>query len=184
MSQKLVDARSVGIIGKPHGIKGELNVMLLTDYPDSIFKGSVLYLDDRCKEEILVESIYRKKVRGRESAVIKFKDIDSRNEAETLRGKGLYRSRHDSPALEEGEFWIDDLKGCRVFLRDGKDIGIVEEVEVLPSNENLVVGQKASRSGHEEGRGRSIYIPLVDEYIHSIDISKRTVVIKKIPEYI
>ena len=82
MSQKLVDARSVGIIGKPHGIKGEVNVMLLTDYPGSILKGSTLYLDERCKEGISVEIVYLKRVKGRESAVMKFKHIDSRNEAE------------------------------------------------------------------------------------------------------
>ena len=184
MSQKLVDARSVGVIGKPHGIKGEVNVMLLTDYPDSILKGSVLYMDNRCQEKVLVENIYLKRAKDRVFAVIKFRDIDNRNEAGKLRGKELFRSHHDSPVLKKGEFWIDELEGCQVYLKGGKHIGIVEEVKSIPSNENLLVRQNCPRSGHNEDRSELIYIPLTEEYIENIEISKKTVVIKKIPEYI
>ena len=61
MSLKNVDARLIGIVGKPHGIKGEVNVMLVTDYPDSILKDSVFHLDKNCSEDIVVESVYFRK---------------------------------------------------------------------------------------------------------------------------
>lgn len=183
MSQKLVEARSVGIIGKPHGIRGEVNVMLLTDYPGSILKGSVLYLDKNCTEEVSVEGVYFKKIRGRNSAVMKFQNIDSRNEAEMLRGRELFRSPGDSPVLGDDEFWIDDLEECRVYLKDRTEIGTVEKVEILPSNENLVICLKDAEPGRNKGSRKKIYVPLIDEYIDSIDISQKTVVIKKMPEY-
>jgi len=176
MSQKLVDARSVGIIGKPHGIKGEVNVMLLTDYPGSISQGSLLYTDRVCTRKLKIEAIYFKKSRGRSPAVIKFSGIGDRDQAEKLRGKELFRSPDESPVLKEGEYWVDELEGCRVILADSTEVGRVEEIEVLPSNENLVIAQ--------EGREDRIYVPLVDQYIDHIDIRGRTVILKRLPEFL
>lgn len=176
MSQKIVDARLVGIVGKPHGIKGEVNVMLLTDYPGSILEGSVLYLDQECTRDLVVNNIYIKKSKGRDTAVIMFGGVFTRNEAETLRGKELYRKGEDSPDLEEGEYWVDDLEGCSAYMEDGSLVGIVEKVEILPANENLVI--------KPEDGGNPFFIPLVDDYISSIDIPGKRIVLKKLPEYL
>lgn len=184
MSQRLVDSRTIGIISKPHGIRGELNVMLLTDYPGSILKGSVLYLDESCTQEILVENIYLKRVKGRGTAVMKLSGIDSRDGAETLRGSLLYRKAEDSPVLGEDQYWVDDLEGCMAQDTDGREIGIVEEVEVLPSNENLVIRPKDSKQEKEGKKRGLVYVPLVDEYIEGVDIENKTVILKKLPEYL
>jgi 16S rRNA processing protein RimM len=176
MSQKFVDARSVGIVGKPHGIKGEVNVMLLTDYPASILEGSVLYLDQECTLSLVVKNIYIKKSRGRETAVIMFEDIYSRDEAEALRNKELFRKGEDSPGLEEGQYWIDDLEGCSAYMQDGSPVGTVEKVEMLPANENLAIRPK--------GGGSMLYVPLVDDYISSVDIAEKKIILKKLPEYL
>jgi len=166
MSQNIVDARLIGIVGKPHGIKGEVNVMLLTDYPDSILKGSVLSLDEDCKEDMIIENIYLRRSKGRVSAVIMFQGIEGRDGAEALRGKELFRKTDDIPLLDEDEFWIDDLEGCQACLRDNNtEIGIVEKVEVLPSNDNLVI--------KPDGGGKHIYIPLIDEYVDCVDIGQK-----------
>jgi len=176
MSQEIVDSRTVGIVGKPHGIKGEVNVMLLTDYPGSILEGSVLYLDKECTRSLEVKNIYIKKSRGRETAVIMFADVFTRNEAEALRGSELYRKLEDSPDLEDGEYWVDDLEGCSAFLEDGSKVGIVEKVEVLPAHENLAI--------RPDGGGALFFIPLVDDYVGSVDIAGKKIIIKKLPEYL
>ena len=63
MSKINVDARLIGIIGKPHGIRGETNVMLLTDYPKTVKKGSVLFFDKKCQKKAEVESIRKKNIK-------------------------------------------------------------------------------------------------------------------------
>jgi len=45
MSEVSVDARLIGVIGKPHGIKGEITVVLLTDYPKTIKSEDTLFFD-------------------------------------------------------------------------------------------------------------------------------------------
>ena len=93
MSQDNVDARLIGVIGKPHGIKGEINVMLATDYPNTILKGSILFMDHDLTIPIEVDNIRQKKLKGRDVSVIKFAGIDDRNEAQRLKGKNRDANR-------------------------------------------------------------------------------------------
>ncbi|HAJ94844.1 MAG TPA: 16S rRNA processing protein RimM [Actinobacteria bacterium] len=184
MSQKHVDARLIGIVGKVHGIKGEVNVMLLTDYPDSIFKGTSVYLDKHCSEKIIIEKIVLRMKKGRASAIIKFEGIDSRESAEGMRRQELYRNPQDSPVPGSGEFWVDDLEGCIVCLDHGVVLGTVEKVEEIPSNQNLIVrleDRDLKINGIISG---CLYIPFIDDYIKSIDIGEKKIILKKIPEYI
>jgi len=184
MSQEHVDARLIGIVGKAHGIKGEVNVMLLTDYPDSILKGSAVYLDKYCSKKMIIENIILRMKKGRMSAIIKFEEISDRKLSEGMRGQELYRSPQNCPVLDSGEFWIDELEGCIVCLDHGEIFGTVEEVEEIPSNQNLIIrleNKDLEINGIISGR---LYVPLINDYIKSIDIGKKKIILKKIPEYI
>jgi 16S rRNA processing protein RimM len=184
MPQDDVNARLIGVIGKPHGIKGEINVMLLTDYPNTILKGSVLFVDEDLSMSVEIDNIRQKTLKGREVSVIKFAGIDDRDEAQKLKGKNLYRSGSEVPALEDGKFWVDDLIGCNVLLKSGIIIGKVQDVDVLASNENLVVLIENPDIKTSGMVGNILYIPLIEDYIEDIDIHGKKVVLKKLPEYI
>ena len=184
MSQDSVDARLIGIIGKPHGIKGEINVMLITDYPNTVLEGSILFMDQGLSISVKIESIKQKKLKGRDVSVFKLEGINDRDKAEKLKGKNLYRGGSDVPALENGKFWIDDLIGCRVVLNDGSTIGKVQDVDVLVSNENLAVLIEDTDIKVSGLVGDILYIPLIEDYIKNIDISAKKIILKKLPEYI
>ncbi|MES0341287.1 MAG: ribosome maturation factor RimM [Candidatus Humimicrobiaceae bacterium] len=184
MSQDNVDARLIGVIGKPHGIKGEINVMLATDYPNTILKGSILFMDHDLSIPIEVDNIRQKKLKGKDVSILKFAGIDDRNEAQRLKGKKIYRSGSEIPALEDGQFWIDDLIGCRVLLKDGSTIGKVQDVDILPSNQNLAVLIENTAASVSGMVGNILYVPLIEDYIENIDISGKKITLKKIPEYI
>jgi len=184
MSQDNVDARLIGVIGKPHGIKGEINVVLLTDYPDTILKGSILFVDQDCRLPVEIDSIRQKTLKGRNVSVIKFAGIDDRNEAHGLKGKNLYRSGSEVPALEDGKFWVDDLIGCSVLLNSSITIGRVQDVDVLASNENLAVLIENPDIKASGMVGNILYVPLIEDYIESVDTSGKKIVLKKLPEYI
>lgn len=184
MSQDNVDARLIGVIGKPHGIKGEINVMLLTDYPNTILKGSILFMDQDLRVPVEIDSIRQKKLKGRDVSIIKFAGIDDRNEAERLKGKNLYRSGSEVPALDDGQFWIDDLIGCNVILNSDITIGKVQDVDVLASNENLAVLIENPDIKVSGMVGNILYVPLIEDYIENIDIPGKKIILKKLPEYI
>ena len=184
MSHKYVDAKLIGVVGKPHGIKGEVNVMLLTDYPDSILEGSPLYTGGDCSEKMIVEKIALIRKKRGATAVIKFEGISGRDDAGSIRGSELYRSPEQSPVLDSGEFWIEDLEGCTAYLDNGTIFGKVEKVEEIPSNENLIIRLKDKDLKINGASKGLFYVPLIDDYIKSIDIIEKKIILKKIPEYI
>ena len=182
MSEINVDARLIGIIGKPHGIKGETVVMLLTDYPKSIKKGDILFFDEKCTRKAEVENIRWRKDKP-EASIIKFKDIDSRNAAYDLKGTSVFRLAKDGPVPEDNQYWVDDILECMVYTKDGVLIGKVINVEKFTSNDNLAVRIDNTISNINID-GDILYVPVIENYIDSIDLKNKKIILKKVPEYI
>ncbi|HEY4695325.1 MAG TPA: ribosome maturation factor RimM [Candidatus Hydromicrobium sp.] len=184
MSEVNVDARLIGIIGKPHGIKGETVIMLLTDYPKTVKKGDVLFFDEKCIQKAEVENIRWKKTEKPQTLIIKFKGVDSRSDAEDLKGISVYRSIKDGPVLEENQYWIDDIIGCAVYTKGDIFVGKVINVERSTANDNLNVRIENRDLNIECMAGNIFYIPIIENYIDRIDLKNKKIILKKIPEYI
>jgi len=184
MSSKSVKARLVGIIGKSHGIKGEVVVKLLTDYPKTFKKGDILFLDEECSEKVKIENIKLRRLKGADRAILKFDGINDRNSAESFRNKFLYRNVKNAPELGKDEFWVDDLINCLVYSVDGNFIGRVVDVEKNPSNDNLVIKKENQDISIKGIKGDVFLLPVIESYIEKVDIKNKKIVLKKIPEYI
>src|SRR3972149_10036656 len=165
MSKINVDARLIGIIGKPHGIKGETVMMLLTDYPKTVKRGDVLFFDEKCTWQAEVESIRWKKAEKPQTAIIKFKGIDSRNAAENLKGISVFRRIKDSPVPGKNQYWIDDIMGCTVYTKNDVVVGQVIDVEKFAANDNLTVRINKKKLRIECIDSNILYIPVIENYI-------------------
>jgi len=184
MFEKKKDLRIVGIISKPHGIHGEVILNLITDYPYSIAKGTILYTDDENEKYFEVESIRNIDLNIKNSAIIKFKNIENRDDAQKIKGLNLFRDESFAPILQEEEFWIDDLIGCSVYTKENGYIGKVKDVAQNLANDNILIKRDANSIAINGIKDSEFFIPLIDEYIDSIDIKEKKIILKKNPEYI
>jgi len=184
MLEKYNRFRIIGIISKPHGIHGEVILNLITDYPYSIVKGTILYTNNEEITSLEVESIRSIDVNIRKSAIIKFKNIENKEEAQKIKGLSLFRSKDQSPKLGELEYWVDDLIGCKVYNQENCYIGTVKEIYKNLANDNLLI-KKDKNSIEVEGiNEKEFFIPLIEEYISEIDINQKKIILKKNPEYL
>ena len=174
MPEKTGYSRIIGIIGKPFGIKGYLFIRMVTDYPDTILKGTLLYLDENLKHELIIQDIKTVSVKNGKRTIIKFEGYETNNDAENLRDKQVFRAVKDQPQLDSNTNWVDELIGCEV-INDGKLVGTVADVENCAYNDNLIINC---------AEGKSITIPMYDQYIENIDIKNRVIILKEMPEYI
>jgi ribosomal 30S subunit maturation factor RimM len=76
------------------------------------------------------------------------------------------------------------LEECMVIFDTGVVLGKVERVDVLPSNENLIVRCGKKVTGKRDTASKVFYVPLIKDYIKEIDIARRKIILKNIPEYI
>jgi len=113
----------VGIIRTAHGIKGEVKLKSYDDISDYIFEIDSLFDEEGNQFKI------KKTGKQKDVFIISIEGVTSRNDAELLRGKELYTLKSLLPELDDDEFYIDDLVGVDVVLKNGDKFGKVISVQ-------------------------------------------------------
>jgi len=149
-----------GEIGKPHGVSGEVYVMVISDDPRRFDAGARLQHDDG--RVLTVESARRHGDRF----LVKFEELTDRASAQAARG-ALYVPATEARDLDEDEFWHRDLAGCLVVTVSGDEVGTIAEVVSGPAQDLLVV---TTSSGER-------LVPAVREIVVGVDIGARRVTI-------
>jgi 16S rRNA processing protein RimM len=118
----------VGRVTRPHGLRGEVVVTLVTDRLERLAPGSVLDADGRALEVLAS----RPHQRGH---IVSFAGIEDRSAAEALQGATLRAPSVDDPS----ELWVHELIGAPVVTVDGHSVGTVSAVEANPASDILVL---------------------------------------------
>jgi 16S rRNA processing protein RimM len=116
----------VGRIGRPHGVRGEVLVRLTTDRSERLAPGSVLHGD---AGELVVARARPHQDRW----IVAFRDHDTRDAAEALRGQVLRAEPLDDP----DELWVHELVGARVETTAGEAVGSCVAVVANPAADLL-----------------------------------------------
>lgn len=159
---------------RPHGRRGELIAEILTDFPERFHERTRLFLipPERVgsrPREVVVENFWFLRSR----MVMKFRGVDSINEAEALRGFEVAIPAEERAPLGAGSVYVSDLIGCRVvdLNRNGAEVGEIVDVDRdSSSTELLVVRRSERREGDEE-----LLVPFVTEYLVRVDAANRQV---------
>lgn len=116
----------VGRITRPHGVRGDVNVLLTSNRTERVAKGSVLHTDDG---PLTVRSSRPHKT----GFIVTFAEVTDRDRAEAMRGTILRAEPIDDP----DELWVHDLIGATVVDADGIERGRVTQVLDNPASDIL-----------------------------------------------
>jgi len=126
----------VGVIGRPHGVRGEVAVELRTDEPERRFAPGQVLRDQGGTRPFTVQSV--RDHSGR--LLVRFVEVVNRETAEAVRGTLLIAAvEPEERPLEPEEFYDRQLIGLQVRRADGVVVGTVNTVLHLPSQEVLEV---------------------------------------------
>jgi 16S rRNA processing protein RimM len=122
-----VDDRLIlmGVIGKPHGVRGQLRVNVFADEPEAL---ETYTLTDRKGRRFALEWAHENVASLSEVTPAGKRRITDRNEAETLVNVELFVPRSALPETEEEEFYLTDLIGLEARDEAGKPVGRVNNV--------------------------------------------------------
>lgn len=162
----------LGTIVRPHGLKGEVKIDLACSGVDRLTSCKNLKLVKNGKELKKV-SVMRAFTHNDGDAVVRFKEIQSPEEAETLRGVYVAVLSEDRKQLSEDQFYMDDLMGLEVETLEGKKLGVIDEIMEGPANSVLVVKKE----------GKETLVPALKSMIRKIDLKAKQVVVD-LPEEI
>lgn len=161
----------VGTCGRPHGVRGEIKVIPETDDPERLAELEQVFLGpspERTRAHTIEAIRFQPTKRGI-AALVMFSGTDSREEADALRGLGVYAPESDLPALAEGDVFLHDLIGLSVVTEDGETVGTVQDV-LTGGAQNLLL---VKRPGKPDA-----LVPDVDEIVIAIDLDAEQITLR------
>jgi 16S rRNA processing protein RimM len=161
MSEKLY---TIGKIVNTHGIRGELKVILETDFPERFDIGNELVIVSPSNQQtpVTVQSARLHK----NMYVVKFKQFDNINDVEKYKGSLLKIEEKYQQPLEEGEYYYREIIGCRVVTEEGEELGPITEILTPGANDVWVVSKPKSKQ---------ILIPVIDDVVLDVDVANKIV---------
>lgn len=162
----------VGKILKAKGLKGEVKILPITDYPGSFLERKVFYVGKEA-EEAIPRTVLRAALRSG-FAYLLFSGVDTREKAEAAAGSMVYVSGDVLIPLPPDRAYLHDLKGLKVLNESRKEVGSVHDVLRMPAHEVYEVQYGT----------RMILVPAIEEFVEEIVIEKGYMVLRRLDEFL
>ena len=156
------DTFKIGLITKPHGIKGELRVTPLTDDPARFKRLKTVIVDGKyygvCGATVASDAVY-----------LSLSGVTDRNAAELFRGKFLLVERKDAVPTEEFSYFVSDIIGCAVVTEKGETLCKVIDVTNAKTDYFTAVTEK----------GETVRFPFLRDLLVKVDITAKIITVKE-----
>jgi 16S rRNA processing protein RimM len=160
---------TIGEIGSPHGLRGEVRVIPLTDFPERFKTTGHVFLS---LGNSLLEKAVQSAVVQRNGIVLKLEGLDSPEQAKKFRGTLLQVPRQELWPLQDGVYYHFEIVGLKVVTVDGSALGEVTEVLTTGGNDVYVV---------KDGLGQEYLVPALRSVVKKIDTGAGLMVIEPLP---
>lgn len=160
------DLIQVGRVAGAFGVRGEVRITSFTADPAALVDYKDLKREDGSAGLTLTSG---RAVKG--GVIVRAREVETREQAEALRGLKLYISRDSLPEPEEDEFYVTDLIGLAVETVEGEALGRVKAVQDFGAGDLLEIAPP-------EG-GATWYLPFTRETVPDVRIADGVVVAVK-----
>lgn len=151
---------------KPHGVKGEITIML--DISDIHSLSCIIMCIDGIFVPFFIENI---RSRGKESILVKFLDINSDIEVNEFSGKEIYALKEDVPNYNDDSdsdiMYAEEFIGYSLYNANHIKVGEIIDFDDSTENALFIINKD---------NGEELLIPIVDEFIIDINTNKKKVV--------
>ena len=153
---------AIGVLGKPHGVRGEIGLRLFNLGTTAALSPGPVVLERKGRSTPHVVTQTRPFGEG---LLLTFAGVDSREAAAALTLSEVRVERSTLPAPASDEYFVADLVGCQVINHDSARLGVVDQTFWNGAHDVMIV---------REGEAERL-IPLVPDFIRAVDVAARTV---------
>jgi len=157
------DLIQVGRVAGAFGVRGEVRITSFTAEPMALVDYKDLKREDGAPALTLTSG---RPAKG--GIVVRAREVETREQAEALRGLKLYIPRDVLPEPDEDEFYVTDLVGLPVVDADGQPLGSIKAVQDFGAGDLLEIVPA-------EG-GATWYLPFTREAVPEVRIADGVVV--------
>lgn len=158
---------AVGVIRKPHGVRGEASIEPWTDSAERFTELEAVTLvspDESSTREVRIESV---REHG-ERALVKFAGVETPEDVQKLHNWTVEIPEEEARALEEDEYFLHDLVGLTLFDPQGRERGVV--TDIYEGGGGMLLNVKRAD-------GREFELPFAAQLCTEIDLEKKRMVV-------
>ena len=148
----------VGHMRRPHGVKGEILMEIMTDFPQRIKVGMTVFIGE---DHQPFQIAHRRSVE--KGLLLTFSEFTDCDQVAVLTNQAVYVPVSTLPPLPEGEYYHHQLIGLTVFDEAGTQLGKIVEIIETGANDVYVV---------QSVDGKEILLPVLPEIILEVDLEK------------
>ena len=162
---------TVGLITSCHGINGQVKVKSLSDFEERFIKPGLRWLQKENEPPSKIELISGFKNPGKETFILRFKGISTRNHAEKLKNCKILVKTNKLPKLNKEEFHLLELINLQVKILENEELKIIGKVIDLENEKNNLLVIELFQNQ------KKVLVPFVKEIVPLIDIKNNFIMI-------
>jgi 16S rRNA processing protein RimM len=156
---------AIGKVIRAHGLRGEITVAVLTEFPDRFAETEWVYLGNEFEAEAYRLEGHRW---HKHNILLKLSGVTDRTQAEQLRGQLVQVPVEEAMPLPEGSFYLYQLLGLQVITTEGETLGPIVDILETGANDVYVVNRQ----------GEKLLLPAIADVVRSVDLAKGEMIIK------
>lgn len=170
---------TLGMIAGVFGVKGWVKVKSFTEPASNLAEYTSLLLKTRHGVKPFQIAEWQSRNKG---LLVRFEDIESREDAEALCGVGIAVDKSQLPPLNAGDYYWHQLEGLKVFCLDNGEsryVGNVARLMETGANDVLVVKPQVDSIDERER-----LIPyVVDHYVKRVCLDEGVIEVLWDPQF-
>ncbi len=155
---------NIGKVVTTHGVRGDIKVYPHTNVEDMFGKLKKIYIGET--EHKILSVKYAKGC-----PVLNIDGLNTVEEAQLFIGKQVFADESALPKLEEDNYYLKDIIGCRAVGEQGEEIGEITDVMFTGANDVYEITAE---------NDRKILVPAVKEFILNVNIKDKKITVKLI----
>jgi 16S rRNA processing protein RimM len=159
---------AIGEVVGSFGVRGELKIVPLTDFPDRFTRTPTVYLGEDYRPYQVQRAHPHK-----QHILLTLAGVEDRDAAERLRGLRVWVPASELTPLAADQFYLHDLIGLRVRHVDGRDLGVIADVIVTPGTDLFLIRGTPN--------GQDVLLPAVKAFVKAVDLAAGMVLVDPIP---
>jgi len=168
------DLVQVGFIAGAYGVAGWVRIRPFSEEADALLKVKSWWLDKPVLRNMDVQQV---KLHSGD-VVARLVDVAGRDEAESLKGAGIFIPQSQFPVLSEDEFYWSDLIGLEVENLQGEHLGkVTDMMSNGPQSILRITPAVAAEANPEEDAAQERLIPFVDAFINKVDKEANKIIV-------
>jgi len=161
----------VGLITSCHGINGQVKIKSLSDFEERFLKPGIRWLQkaDEPPSKIKLNSGFKQP--GKETFIIKFQGINTRDHAEQLKKYKILVKASKLPELKKEEFHYLELINLQVKTLENDELKIIGKVINLENEKNNLLVIELFKNQ------KRVLVPFVEKIVPLVDIKNKFLII-------